>query len=79
MSSTAVAVNTAAAGDGAQPTMEQKIVEAIAQGDQIVAKFSPVAAQLVAEGVAVEPLFSGMIRMFASFFHHHVTGKPPKA
>lgn len=56
-----------------QASLEQKITGAAAQASSIVAMFSPAAAQAVAAGVEVEPIVSGLVKLFIHFFTHHAT------
>jgi hypothetical protein len=67
---------------GTQPTpapqtLEDKILLAIEQADQIVAEFSPGVATLIGSGVAVEPVISGFARMIIGLFKHHVAPPAP--
>lgn len=55
----------------AAPSLEEKIDGAAAQASQIVAAFSPAAAVAIQAGVAVEPVVSGLIKMFIELFKHH--------
>jgi hypothetical protein len=57
----------------AAPTLEEKIDTAAAEAAQIVAAFSPAAATAIQAGVAVEPVVSGLLHMFAALFKHHAT------
>lgn len=54
-------------------TLEQKILAAAAQSEQVVAIFSPAAAGLIAAGVDVEPILSGLVKAIVSLFTKHVT------
>jgi hypothetical protein len=56
-----------------QPTLEDKILLATQQAEQIISAFNPKVAQLIEAGVAVEPVISGIAKMIAGLFHHHVT------
>lgn len=51
-------------------TLEQKIDQAALEAAQIVAQFSTQAATVIESGVAVEPVISGLIQLFASIFSH---------
>jgi hypothetical protein len=55
-----------------QPGLEDKIEAAAAKASEIVAAFSPAAGQAIAMGVEVEPVVSGLVKLFIHFFHHHV-------
>jgi hypothetical protein len=54
-------------------SLEQKILQAATVSEQAVALFSPVAAQAIAAGVAVEPVFSGLAKLILGIFKHHVS------
>jgi hypothetical protein len=51
---------------------EQKIEDAAAKASEIVAAFSPAAGQAIAMGVEVEPVVSGLVKLFIHFFQHHI-------
>lgn len=58
-------------------TLEQRILLAVQQSEQIVQMFSPGAALLIQSGVEVEPIISGFVHMIAALFHHHVSQAVP--
>jgi hypothetical protein len=51
-------------------SLEQKITNAAGEASAIVAHFSPAAGAAIAAGVEVEPVVSGLVKLFAHFFHH---------
>lgn len=55
-----------------QQQLEDKITAAAAKASEIVAMFAPGAAAAIQAGVAVEPVVSGMVKLFVHMFHHHV-------
>jgi hypothetical protein len=59
-----------------QPSLEDKLLAAAQQSEQVVAVFSPQIAELVATGVSVEPIFSGIVKMIVGLFQHHTTAAP---
>jgi len=59
-----------------QPSLEDKILQAASEAEQIAAIFSPAAAQLVTLGVSIEPVVSGLAKLIIGVFHHHT--KPAK-
>lgn len=61
-----------------KPSLEEKILKAVQESETIVSIFSPAAAEAVAAGVAVEPLFSGLLRGIIGHFRHHTGVHPPK-
>lgn len=58
-------------------TLEQKILLATQQSEQVVSIFSPTIAGLVQAGVEIEPIISGFVQMIAGLFKHHVTPPAP--
>lgn len=54
-----------------QPSLEDKILAAVADSEKVIAAFSPTIAGLVAAGVAVEPVISGMVKLVIGIFQHH--------
>lgn len=63
----------ATATQTAPDNYEAKILQAAQAAESAVAVFSPAAAQAVQAGVAVEPMVSGLVKMFISIFKHHAT------
>jgi hypothetical protein len=53
-------------------TLEQKLLNAAIEADKIVATFNPAVAELISAGIAIEPIISGIAKMVAGIFQHHV-------
>lgn len=68
---------TSATPAPAQPTLEQKILQASSEAAVIASAFSPAVATAIQTGVAVEPVISGLVHMFAELFRHHAKQAQP--
>jgi len=67
---------TATPATGDTMSTEQKIDYAVSEAAKVTNLFAPVVGQALTMGVAVEPIFSGVIQMFIGLFHHHMKNPP---
>lgn len=54
-----------------QPSLEDKILAAVQQSEQVIGLFSPTIAQVAAAGVQMEPVISGFAQLIIGIFKHH--------
>jgi len=59
-----------------QPSIEDKILLATAEASKIAELFSRPIAEAIRAGVAIEPVISGIAKLIAGVFHHHLGHKP---
>ncbi len=59
------------------PTWEQAVEVATADAAQITSAFSPQVAQVIAAGVAAEPVIFGFAQLIAGIFKHHTSKAKP--
>jgi len=59
-----------------KPGIEDKILTAAKESEQIAQIFSPAVAEAIDAGVTVEPVVKGLIQLIAGLFHHHTNVHP---